>query len=252
MSWNRDNKILPDEGIDKLDTAYDRLAPYFRSYSETRAAYLSAIDQIILQRIKPQASSLLDVGSGDGVRAARLASARSLSRLVLSDPSEKMAERCLCQPAASVWPVAAEDLPEASERFDVIICLWNVLGLVANSAERVAALRKMGLLLSAQGQLFLDVNNRYNARAYGWLPAFRRAVYDLFRPSDLNGDVSFSWQIGERLIHSSGHVFRPKEMSGLIESAGLKVIRRYIVDYQTGERRQFAFEGQLFYELAKK
>jgi hypothetical protein len=53
-------------------------------------------------------------------------------------------------------------------------------------------------------------------------------------------------------IHSSGYVFRPVEMSGLIESAGLKVIRRYVVDYQTGESRQFFFEGQLLYELAKK
>jgi 2-polyprenyl-3-methyl-5-hydroxy-6-metoxy-1,4-benzoquinol methylase len=195
---------------------------------------------------------LLDVGSGDGLRAARLAAALSLPRLVLSDPSEKMADRCRLQPAASVWPVAAEDLPDAGERFDVITCLWNVLGLVANSAQRVAALRKMGALLSAQGQLFLDVNNRYNARAYGWLPAFGRAIYDLLRPSELNGDVSFSWQIGETLIHSSGHVFRPAEMSGLIESAGLKVRRRSVVDYQTGERRRFVFEGQLFYELAKK
>jgi hypothetical protein len=74
----------------------------------------------------------------------------------------------------------------------------------------------------------------------------------LLNGNDLNGDVSFSWQVGERLIHSSGHVFRPIEMSGLIESAGLKVIRRYIVDYQTGERHRVAFEGQLFCELAKK
>ncbi|HEV7857590.1 MAG TPA: methyltransferase domain-containing protein [Pyrinomonadaceae bacterium] len=240
------------KGTTNLDTSYDRLSPYFRSYSETRAAYLSAVDRIILQRISPQANSLLDVGSGDGLRAARLAAALSLPRLVLSDPSEKMADRCRLQPAASVWPVAAEDLPDAGERFDVITCLWNVLGLVANSAQRVAALRKMGALLSAQGQLFLDVNNRYNARAYGWLPAFGRAIYDLLRPSELNGDVSFSWQIGETLIHSSGHVFRPAEMSGLIESAGLKVRRRSVVDYQTGERRRFVFEGQLFYELAKK
>jgi 2-polyprenyl-3-methyl-5-hydroxy-6-metoxy-1,4-benzoquinol methylase len=195
---------------------------------------------------------LLDVGSGDGFRAARLASALSLSRLVLSDPSEKMADCCRRQHAASVWPAAAEDLPDAGERFDVVTCLWNVLGLVADSAQRVAALRKMGSLLSAQGQLFLDVNNRYNARAYGWLPVFGRAIYDLLRPSDLNGDVSFSWQVGERLIHSSGHVFRPAEMSGLIESAGLKVVRRYVVDYRTGERRRFVFEGQLLYELAKK
>jgi 2-polyprenyl-3-methyl-5-hydroxy-6-metoxy-1,4-benzoquinol methylase len=252
MSKVKNSETEPDEETAQMETSYDRLAPYFRSYSQTRAAYLSAVDRIILQRISPHAKSLLDVGSGDGVRATRLASAHTLSRLVLSDPSEEMATRCRRQPATDVWPVAAEDLPDTMERFDIITCLWNVLGLIANSAKRVQALQKMRSLLSTQGQIFLDVSNRYNARAYGWLPTFGRALYDLFYSPETNGDVSFSWQIGERLIHSRGHVFRPGEMRGLIESAGLKVNQRYIVDYQTGAQRRFVFEGQLFYELVKK
>lgn len=251
MSQVSNGATRPDEEMSNSETSYNRLAPHFRSYSQTRAAYLSAVDRIILQRISPHAKSLLDVGSGDGLRAARLASAHTFSRLVLSDPSAEMAARCRLQPATDVWPVAAEDLPDTMERFDIITCLWNVLGLIANAEKRVKALQKMAALLSAQGQIFLDVNNRYNARAYGWLPTFGRALYDLCDSSETNGDVSFSWQIGERLIRSRGHVFRPGEMRGLIESAGLKVNQRYIVDYQTGEPRRFIFEGQLVYELIK-
>ena len=99
MSKVKNSETEPNEETAQMETSYDRLAPYFRSYSQTRAAYLSAVDRIILQRISPHARSLLDVGAGDGVRATRLASAHTLSRLVLSDPSEEMAARCRRQPA---------------------------------------------------------------------------------------------------------------------------------------------------------
>jgi 2-polyprenyl-3-methyl-5-hydroxy-6-metoxy-1,4-benzoquinol methylase len=232
--------------------SYDRLAPHFRSYSEARAAYLSAVDQLILRRIPAHAKSLLDVGSGDGLRARALARSCSIPRLILSDPNTEMVRRCrLLETVDDVWQVAAEDLPDAGERFDVITCLWNVLGLVTDSAKRSEALRRMRSLISPQGRIFLDVNNRYNASAYGWLTTLGRILYDLLHPSDTNGDVSFSWRIGGEVIHTRGHVFRPDEASCLIAEAGLKVVERHVVDYGTGESRRFTFGGQLFYELAK-
>lgn len=234
------------------EKSYDQLAPHFRSYSQTRGAYLSAVDELILERISAQARSMLDVGSGDGFRATRLASRCSLSRLVLSDPSEEMLNSCRRRHASDVWHVAAEDLPDVKERFDVITCLWNVLGLVADSTRRLEALNRMRSLLSRQGQIFLDLNNRYNAREYGWLQTTGRIFYDLLYPSDKNGDVSFSWRIGGELIDTRGHVFRPAEVEGLIEGAGLKVRERRVLDYRTGKSRRFAFGGQLFYELTKR
>jgi SAM-dependent methyltransferase len=235
------------------EKSYDKLAQHFRSYSEARAAYLDSIDRLILRHVPAGATSLLDVGSGDGVRAARLAAQCSVSRLILSDPSEEMVSRCrLLEGVAEVWHVAAEELPDAGECFDVITCLWNVLGLVSDTALRVEALRRMRSLLSPEGRIFLDVNNRYNARAYGRLRTAGRVLYDLLRPSDANGDVSFSWRLGGELIETRGHVFRPGEMKRLIEGAGLKVMNRHAVDYETGQLRKSAFAGQLLYELAKK
>jgi len=242
----------PGQRNSGLESSYGLLAPYFRAYSQKRAVYLNAVDQIICQRILPDARSLLDVGAGDGFRAAKLSASRSLSYLVLAEPSEEMLSYCRQQPADEVWPVAAEDLPYVNQRFDVITCLWNVLGLIESQAKRLEALHKMRSLLSHRGQLFLDVNNRYNARTYGWLPALGRVFYDLLSPSDTNGDVSFTWRIGERHIHSYGHVFRPVEVSRLIEDAGLAINQRHVIDYQTGKHRRFTFEGQLLYELINK
>lgn len=236
-----------------LEKSYDHLAPHFRAYSEARAAYLGSIDRLILRRLPAGATSLLDVGSGDGVRAARLAARCSVSRLVLSDPSEEMVNSCRgLEGAAEVWHVAAEELPYVTERFDIITCLWNVLGLVSGAGQRAEALRRMRSLLSPEGRIFLDVNNRYNARAYGRLRTAGRVLYDLLRPSDANGDVSFSWRVGGKAIETRGHVFRPGEMKRLIEKSGLKVTARHVVDYETGELRGSTFAGQLFYELTKQ
>jgi SAM-dependent methyltransferase len=235
------------------ENSYDRLAPHFRSYSEARAAYLGAVDQLILQRIQRGAGSLLDVGSGDGRRALALARSCSISRLVLSDPSEEMASHCRrLDGVDEVWQVAAENLPSSVESFDIITCLWNVLGLIAGAAKRTEALRRMRSLVSPKGQIFLDVNNRYNATAYGWLPTAGRLIYDIIHPSEENGDVTFDWRVGGEVIRSRGHVFRLGEMKDLIKAAGLKIISHDIIDYETGRSRRFTFGGQLFYELAKK
>jgi len=194
---------------------------------------------------------MLDVGSGDGVRAARLAAAKGIKHLVLSDPSERMLVSCREQ-LARVWAKAAEDLPDAGERFDVITCLWNVLGLVADSTKRLAALERMSRLLANQGQLFLDVNNRYNASSYGWAPTIRRMAYDLVSPADSNGDVAFTWRVDDREIQSTGHVFRPGEVKKLIKAAGLAVRHAHIIDYKSGALRRCRFAGQLFFELATR
>jgi 2-polyprenyl-3-methyl-5-hydroxy-6-metoxy-1,4-benzoquinol methylase len=225
---------------------YDRFAPYFRAYSGSRDGYLSAIDAIVLRSIPAGAHSMLDVGSGDGVRAARLARAHGLTTLVLSDPSPVMLAACRRQAASDVWPVAAEDLVETAARFDVITCLWNVLGHVSTPAKRVTALRRMRALLAPGGSIFLDVSNRYNARAYGWIPTLRRAVRDRLRPSETNGDAVVIWQAGGENIPARTHFFTPQELRALMRRASLRIDRLYFIDYRTGEARRFALEGQLF------
>jgi 2-polyprenyl-3-methyl-5-hydroxy-6-metoxy-1,4-benzoquinol methylase len=230
---------------------YDALAPHFREYCRTKAEYLDAIDQLLIRYISAGADSLLDVGAGDGLRAARLAQSRQFQTLALVDPSNVMVKYCRQRNATEVWCATAEELPESNRRFDVITCLWNVLGHVPDQKSRLTALRRMSSLLAEDGQIFLDVNNRYNARAYGWLLTLGRVLYDKVRPSVTNGDVTFSWQLDDRVIQARGHVFTPGEMTNLINRAGLRVEQRLIVDYQTGQLRRRIITGQLLYELRR-
>jgi SAM-dependent methyltransferase len=226
---------------------YDILGADFRTLSEQRAVYLSAIDRIVINSIPDGSSSMLDVGAGDGVRAARIRSDRGIKRLVLAEPSRTMAELCRKLPSAEVWPLAAEDLPDSIENFDVITCLWNVLGHLESHKARQAALRKMSRMLSPDGLIFVDVNNRYNARSYGFLKSGVRFLYDLIFPSEANGDVSFNWHVNERSIQASGHVFRPGEVETLLKEAGLRILERFVIDDKTGKLRRFNYEGHLLY-----
>lgn len=240
------------EGVVPGASAYDALAPHYRAYSQTKSDYLRAVDEIVKSRLAAGARSLLDVGAGDGVRAQGIARACGVARLVLAEPSPAMAACCRRLAGAEVWQVGAEELPESARKFDAVTCLWNVLGHVETGAKRLAALRRMRALLAEGGLIFLDVNNRYNARAYGMFKTTARALFDLVSPSETNGDLSFDWEIGGRRIRARGHVFTPREVESLAAGAGLRVRERHVIDYETGARRRFAFQGQLLYVLERE
>jgi SAM-dependent methyltransferase len=232
-----------------VENDYDRFAKYFRAYSEARAAYIGAVDAIVIGDIAAHARSMLDVGSGDGVRAARIARARGLTTLVLAEPSAAMVAACYRQNATEIWAVAAEELPDTGLRFDVITCLWNVLGHVSSRTRRVRALRRMRSLLAETGSVFLDVSNRYNAREYGWTPTLGRILYDLVFPATTNGDAAMTWSIEGAPIPAHTHFFTPQELRELILEAGLRIARMHVVDYRTGDAKRFFFEGQLLWQL---
>lgn len=233
-------------------TSYQDLAPFFRSYSESRADYLEAVDKIVVESFPRGAASLLDVGAGDGVRALKIADSGNIERVVLVEPDLSMIGAGPALAGVEILNTAAEDLPAGKPEFEAITCLWNVLGHIETGEKRVIALKKMKSRLSEKGLIFVDVNNRYNASAYGWVKTFGRMFYDLVKPAETNGDVSYSWRVGGKTIQSRGHVFTPREMERLIGAAGLRVKNRFVIDYENGRRRRSVFRGQLLYLLTHR
>lgn len=230
---------------------YDALAPHYREYAEKKSAYLSAVDHFILENIPEGASSLLDVGAGDGIRGMSIASQKGIAHTVLCDLSSEMVSRCRELNPTEVWQAAAEALPETNLRFDVITCLWNVLGHLGGRAERIKSLQGMGNLLAENGVIFFDVNNRYNAPAYGLFKVMARVVMETLLPDERRGDASFDWKIKEKVFPAMGHLFTPGEIEGIIHAAGLRVKNRVSVDYTTGKYSQSPFRGQLLYLVGK-
>jgi SAM-dependent methyltransferase len=234
-----------------VSDTYDALAPHYREYSRGRQAYLEAVDRVILRHAPAKVESVLDVGAGDGVRGMALARRLEARRVVLAEPSREMAARCRELGADAVWEVPAERLPQGEPRFDVILCLWNVLGHLPDRAPRLAALKAMRELLAPAGALYFDVNNRHNAAAYGWLKVLARRCVDFLSPDERRGDASYEWRIGGRSLPAMGHLFTPAEIEGMIEASGLRVARRVAVDYATGGESRSPYRGQLLYQAVR-
>lgn len=226
---------------------YDALAPDYREYAAKREAYFAGVDAFIREHVPSSARRLLDVGSGDGVRAMAVARACAFETVVLSDVSAAMVERCRALAPTDVWHTSAQALPDGVAGFDVITCLWNVLGHVPGRAERLAALGRMRALLASGGRMFLDVQNRHNAAAYGWGRVLVRVALDRLWPDERRGDTSFDWKVGGRTVRGHGHLFTPSEISGLLQQAGWRVAERIAIDYATGQRSQSPLRGQLVF-----
>lgn len=227
---------------------YDRLAPHYRTFAQARSTYLDAVDRYICSHAK-HGGCMLDVGSGDGVRAARIAHQLDADYLVLCEPSAGMLDIARTQGANEVWDKPAQELPESGRRFDVITCLWNVLGHLPGREARIAALRGMRRLLATGGQVFCDVNNRHNAHAYGTARVMLRRLIDGVMPDERRGDASFEWVVDGERIAASGHLFTPGEMRSLIEAAGLRIAEERAIDYVTGASSERPYDGQLLYRL---
>ena len=229
---------------------YDALAPRYRDYAATRAAYLGAVDQFVVARIPVGASSLLDVGAGDGIRAMHIARRGSIGTVFLCEPSVELARKCRSLHATAVWETTAESIPETPNRFDVITSLWNVLGHMNDHAARVRALSRLRALLKPGGRIFLDLNNRHNAAAYGWTRVLGRLFIDAIAPDERRGNASFVWKIGGQAIPAMGHLFTPAEAELLFSESGLQVIEQAAINYTNGRLSRSPLLGQLVFALA--
>lgn len=271
---SRINAVNPQHFDDPV-AAYDRLATHYANVSSRREPYLRGVEREIISRIPKGSRSLMDVGAGGGTRALRITSHLGIARVVLVEPSKEMAGKVVG--GAEVWPVRAEDLalaaagqnhracgpgtdegvrpyaiaPETirteliTERFDVITCLWNVLGHIPTAEKRRRAITAIARLLAPQGQLFLDVNHRYNLRSYGILTTGARWIHDALSPTENDGDVLVNW--GKAGISTYGHVFTNREVMRLAKAAGFELQERLVIDYDDGRIRRFSFQGNLLY-----
>jgi 2-polyprenyl-3-methyl-5-hydroxy-6-metoxy-1,4-benzoquinol methylase len=228
--------------------AYDQLAPHYRELAQQRGVYLDAVDRFIVEHAGAPVGSLLDVGAGDGVRGVAVAQRLGARRIVLCEPGTEFARRCEALGVDEVWWMSAEQLPDAAPAFDIILCLWNVLGHLPDHASRVAALTRMKALLNPSGSIFFDVNNRHNAHAYGRMRVWARRVLDYVMPDERRGDAAYSWRIAGKVIPAQGHLFTPAEVAALLRGAGLRVLQRTAVDYVTGVYARSPRAGQLVYQ----
>jgi SAM-dependent methyltransferase len=237
-----------DDLLDPI-AAYDRVALVYARLAKQRKKYLDAVERLVVAEIPPGSRSMLDVGAGNGARATLISAAADVRDVVLLEPSAGM--RSYCPPQANIWAARAEDLHLRHGSFDVVLCLWNVLGHIMPSAARVEALRQFARLVSPQGKIFVDLNHRYNARHYGAAATAMRFLRDRFSRAGSHGDVLVTWDIDGYRCATTGHVFTHSEFAALSRAADLCIEKRFIVDYASGQLRNRSFDGNLLYVLRR-
>ncbi|MBI4185665.1 methyltransferase domain-containing protein [Candidatus Berkelbacteria bacterium] len=231
---------------------YTQFAPKYAIYAAGRKSYLETINRLIAEQII-DSEQLLDVGAGDGQRVQTIVQLlhRPVSVTAVDDSSGMIEILCKRSGITAVQADIANERLPLSQSFDTILCLWNVFGHIETAERRLRALNNLAHLLAPTGILFLDVNNRYNVAHYGLQSAIRNIAADWLRPSESNGDFPLSIEFGTRRLSTSVHIFAPWEIERLFSRAGLRITKRTVVNYATGQVVPSIFQGQLMYQLER-
>lgn len=229
---------------------YTKFAQLYAKYASIRNAYLSAVNEFIIQESK-ESADLIDIGSGNGARSEEIADSIKAFKLTLVDNSPGMISLLKDIKKASVIFSDISDVKfRSKDKFDIVTCLWNVLGHISTTEKRRIALKNIKELITQNGVIFIDVNNRYNISEYGLKNVIKNILRDIIFKKETNGNFELKIQVDGKIIKTVVHIFSPFEMNRLIKSSGLKIVQRHIIDYQTGRKCKSVFGGQLVYKLS--
>lgn len=232
------------------ETFYSRFSKLYAQYATTKQAYLSSINTFIKQEAGI-VKTMIDVGSGDGKRSKEIANLLGIGNFTLIDNSGGMVNLSKNIPGATIFKDDISNVAfKLENKYDVVLCLWNVLGHIAFD-RRVIALKNLASLINDGGFIFVDVNNRYNAVHYGIKAALKNICKDILTPKISNGDFELNINTDKGQINTIVHIFNPNEIKHLFKLAGLKIIKTEIINYKTGEVKNNFWSGQLLYKLAK-
>lgn len=232
-------------------TFYSYFAKTYSCYSSLKKEYLSAVNNFIRTE-SGFPKSLIDVGAGDGKRSKTLADLLYIDNITLVDNSNGMLRLLKKIPGATV---IKSDISSVNfgidNKYDVVLCLWNVIGHIPVS-DRKRALTNLAYLVKDDGVIFLDVNNRYNTSQYGIKSAAINILKDCIYKKSSNGDFVLDINTPLRKIQTIVHIFSPQEIEHLISSAELTIGKRMIVNYKSGKMEKYIWNGQLIYKLLKR
>lgn len=232
---------------------YKHFSNSFKEYSFSKKKYLDTIDDIISD-LDNKPRSIIDIGAGDGRRSLKIAKKLGVNDLILVDDCDEILSDIKedLNIKKIIEDISDNDFYKKIEKkSDLVLCLWNVLGHIETEEERISAIKNISNLLNVNGVVYLDVNNRYNAKQYGFKNVVRNILKDLVFFNKNNGDFSFSFKEGENDIKTKVHIFNPYELDKYFKMYGLKILDKKFINYSTGEIESNIFSGQILYKLKK-
>jgi len=220
---------------------YDHLAKEYRKVSRHRQEYLSGINLLLLELIKKRhVQSILDVGTGDGLRLESIRKQISpIISITAIEPSEKMFFAAKKNLGADVNLLECElcDIEE-TEKFHLIAALWNVIGHVDDLA---AFFRKASSLIDeANGVFVFDANNIFNVKHYGLGNFLKNKLSALF------GKKIYKFNLNAADTNGYVKLYHPKYIYKKLHMSGFNSVKVLYIDYATG-RQTYKNSGQMFF-----
>lgn len=217
---------------------YDNLSKTYDQISEKRKKYLDSIDQEILIFLRSiNVSSILDVGLGDGRRSNKYIKTLNFSEKNFYglEPSLKMYLKALnnFKEINNIFNKNIESY-ETNKKFNVIMCLWNVIGHVSNLEIFI---KKISKLSGNNGYFIFDFNNIFNIQTYG----IYNFVSNLLLSSFKN---KFSYKIMNENNDTVVNYYNPRYISKILSLNNFQIIKKIHINYQSGAIGNF-LNGQI-------
>ena len=207
---------------------------------QNRKLYIESINNLIFSFAQKPINYYLDAGGGDGVRATVISKKLDAKHTVLIDSSQCMIDLVKSKNFENVSCIKIADF-KYNHKFNLVTCLWNVVGHIQSRKERLASLVNLKNHLSDDGLLIIDVNNRYNIN-YGIINIIKNILKDLFPyKSKKNGWFNFEYKKKSFPVY----LHSPFEILRDLKRIGFRDIKSFAVDYNNGNVYKNLFFGQI-------
>ena len=230
-----------------MNNFYNKVAKDYKEIANKKSKYLSGVNKILISYLKNK-KKILDIGSGDGLRLEYIRKRLPKSKFVAIESSNEMCKLFKKNSRIKIYNLDMKKLNRIkSSNFDAITCLWNVFGHLKNNKERILVLKKIKNKMKPSSTFITDVNNRHNAKSYGYLKVATRIILDRFFFKEERGNTKYNFNIDNKSIKATGHLFTPNEFSNNLKRAGFKITKIYSINYLNGKVMKSLINGQLLY-----
>lgn len=224
---------------------YDSIAKEYAAISAKRKPFLEQVNALIIANT-PKGGDYADIGAGDGMRSSVIAHGIEARSCTLIDESAELLGHVPKDLKTEIIQDSIVTL-DLQERFDVVSCLWNVLGHLPDLEQRDEAVLRIARSVRPGGLAFIDVNNRYNVLEYGLENVMRNVK------ADACGTIGRGWYpIAQSNSETKVYIHHPFELDPILERSGFKIVQRFHVDYLSGDLQAEFWKGQVLYMLRKR
>lgn len=212
-----------DKPNNKPATVYDSLAENYLSWIEESPA-LKLIYRTFYEAVNVNKGILkgrvLDLGCGIGIFTKLLSDVEGTKVVGLDISRESVLHaRERCDNRCSFLAGSATELPFPDSSFDAVVALGDTISHIHNGYKE--AISEVGRILKPGGHLLFDVDNKWNLGLLSE-PHELKAALQTITEGHIR-EWSFLDAFGEQCsLHFK--TFRPSEIKGLLNDAGLTVL----------------------------